>query len=440
MTTADTPPPADIDAERAVIGACLTTPRALDSCAEIVTVDDFYRPAHADLFAAMLAMREAGREVDPLTVADHLGDQIVRLGGAPYLLDCTAAVPTAANAAYYAEIVADAATRRRLSDAALRINQLAHHGLGPGIEVADLVERSRATLDAVAAGARGDVETIGLADLVDDALDRYESPQPPSLSTGWAALDDALAGGLRPGTLTIIGARPNVGKTILGANLATNAASAGHGVILFSLEMPRAELTDRIIASVADVRLHNITTRTLSPVDWSRVRTAATRLRSWPLHINDHPNLGLTGIRSLARDRLRTARGLGLIVIDYVGLIRPADPRVPRQEQVAAFSRGLKLLAKELDVPVVALAQVNREAARSETQRPQLHQLRESGAIEADADAVWLLHRPTELARAGEIDVGIAKNRHAALTTVTLLWEPHHARARDFGTHHLAVV
>lgn len=427
MTDPDpTQPPANVDAERAVIGACLISPRALDGCAEHVTVEDFYRPAHQDLFRAMLAMRDTGQEVDALTLTSHLGARVHKLGGAGYLHDCMQAVPTAANAEHYAQLVADKATLRRLSQAATHISQLSHQGTG---EVADIVERARASLDTVAASSRGDVETWDVDALIDEALIRYKDPAPPAVSTGWGDLDQILNGGLRPGTLTVIGARPNVGKTVIGANLATNIARTGGGALIFSLEMPRAEMTDRVLASVSRVDLSAITKHQLTQSDWSRVQHAAQQIRSWPLAVNDHPHLSLTGIRSLARDRIRSPRGLAVVVIDYIGLIRPADSKIPRQEQVAAFSRGLKLLAKELAVPVVALAQVNRDAEKSDNKRPSVHQLRESGAIEADADVVWLLHRDDKPEHSGQIDIYVGKNRHGGLGAVTLAWNPRYALA-----------
>lgn len=417
-------PPADLQAERALLGACMLQPAALDAAVEELTPADFYRPGHGELFAAMIAMRDTGREVDPVTVAAHLGDRITKLGGAPYLVDLYGNVPTAANAGYYAEIISAKAIRRRLLEAGQRATQLAHAEGDP----ADIVERARQALDAVAADARGDVRALDSDELTDLALARYASPAPPALATGWSDLDDLLSGGLRPGTLTVVGARPGIGKSVVGCNVPTNAALNGHGSLIVSLEMTNAELTDRLISNLGSINLTALTSHKLNDHDWRAVEHAATRLRDLPLSVVDHPHLGLTGIRSLARDRARTPRGLDLLVVDYLGLIRPADAKVPRQEQVSAISRGLKLLAKELHVPVLALHQLNRGVEQRASRKPVMSDLRESGAIEQDADIVLLLHRDDTDEHRFEIEINVAKNRHGRTGAVHLPWHPQYAR------------
>jgi replicative DNA helicase len=422
-------PPSDVAAERGLLGACLLTGPALDDAVEHLDPADFYRPAHAELFAAMIAMRDAGREVDPLTLAAHLGARLARLGGEPYLLELYGNVPTATNAAYYAEIVAEKAIRRRLLEAGQRAMQLAH---AEG-EAAEVVERARQSFDQVAANARGDVSVVQIEDLAAQAVQRYGDPSPSSLSTGWPDLDRVMSGGLRPGTLTVVGARPGTGKSVIGCNVPTHAAMHGHGSLIVSLEMTEAELTDRIIANLGSVDLDRLTRHQLSDQDWAAVESAAARLRGLPLHVVDHPHLGLTGIRSLARDRARSPRGLSLLVVDYLGLIRPADARLPRHEQVAEISRGLKLMAKELHVPVLALHQLNRQAEQRATRRPVLSDLRESGAVEQDSDAVWLLHRDDSEEMRFEIEVIVAKNRHGRTGSVQLQWAPQYARAGSYA-------
>lgn len=421
-------PPSDIAAERGLLGACLIAGPALDDAVEQLEPADFYRPAHGELFAAMIAMRDAGREVDPLTLAAHLGDRLVKLGGQPYLVDLYGGVPTATNAGYYAEIVAEKAIRRRLLEAGQRSIQLAY----ANGEAAEVVERARQGFDQVAAHARGDVSVSQIDDLADLAMQRYANPAPSSLSTGWPDLDRLHAGGLRPGTLTVVGARPGVGKSVIGCNLPTQAAMRGVGSLLVSLEMTEAELTDRIIANLGSVDHDRLLTHRLNDQDWAAVQSAADRLRGMPLHVVDHPHIGLTGIRSLARDRARTPRGLGLLVVDYLGLIRPSDPRLPRQEQVAEMSRGLKLLAKELHVPVVALHQLNRQSEQRQSRRPVLSDLRESGAVEQDSDAVWLLHRDDSEEMRFELEVIVAKNRGGRTGSVQLQWAPQYMRAGSY--------
>ncbi|XVV05817.1 replicative DNA helicase [Actinosynnema sp. CA-248983] len=420
-------PPHDERAEQATLGAILSSSRALAEVAEMLEPGDFYRPTHQAVYRATLNLYQAGEPVDPVTVADQLeraGD-LARVGGAPYLHTLFSSVPTATNATYYAEIVAERAVLRRLLEAGQRITQLSLNGVN-GAEAAEVVENARQVLDSVTSRARAEIAVHDLDDLTAEALNRYASPEPPALATGWPDLDEII-GGLRPGTLTIVGARPGVGKSVLGVNLVTYAASRGLGALFCSLEMPRSEVVDRIIANLASVDLDRITKHRLTPDDWNRVHRAAADLQGWPLKIVDHGHVGLTTVRSLGRDRARTSLGLSLLVVDYLQLMRAADSRAPREQQVAGNSRGLKLLAKELDVPVVALAQVNRGSEQRSDRRPALADLRESGSIEADADAVLLLHHDPD--HPGEIEVGIPKNRHGRTGSVHLGWSPHYARA-----------
>ena len=430
MTDEHRMPPSDLDAERALLGACMLLPAALDDAIETVRPDDFYRPGHGEIFAAMIGMRDNGHEVDPVTVAAHLGDRIGKVGGHPYLIDLYSSPPTAANAGYYADIVTGHAVRRRLIAAGQRAMQL---GYTADASPADTVERARQALDLVAASARGDVRAVEIDELGAAALTRYASPEPPALSTGWPDLDRIMSGGFRPGTVTVIGARPAVGKTLVGANIAAAAALAGHGGLFVSLEMTKDELTDRIISNLASVDLEKLTRHQLSQHDWRAVEDATDKLRGMPLAVIDEPYLSITGIRAHARDRTRTARGLSLLVVDYLGLVRPADAKRDRREQVDAISRGLKLLAKELHIPVVALHQLNRQSEMRANKRPALSDLRESGAVEQDADTVWLLHRdPDEEERRFELEVIVAKNRQGRTGSVSLQWAPHYARAGSY--------
>jgi replicative DNA helicase len=436
MTTTEAPPdtrqpPADVHAEAALLGACLRSPVALDTAAEAVGARDFYRPAHGEVFAAMLDMREHGVEVDPVTLAHHLGDRLFKLGdeqrrGAPWLADLYGGTPSAGNVGFYAEIIADKSVRRRLVAAAQRTHQLAY---ADGGETADVVERARQALDEVAQSARGGDAAVEAVDLADDALARYASEAEPALSTGWGDLDMIMSGGLRPGTMTVVGARPGVGKSVVGCNVPLAAGLRGHGSLIVSLEMTTAELTDRLIANLATVELTRLMRRQLTSQDWDAVQVAADRLRDLPIAVNDDPHLGMAQIRSHARDRARSPVGLSLLVVDYLGLVRPAETRnVPRQEQVAAISRGLKLLAKELRVPVLALHQLNRGPEQRADKRPAMADLRESGAIEQDADSVWLLHRSDEDDKRYEIEINVAKNRQGRVGTVHLPWTPQYAR------------
>jgi replicative DNA helicase len=428
-------PPHNLEAERAALGATIQSSKALLEVMDLVSPDDFYRPAHGEILRAAIVLESAGQPVDPVTVAAELQrrGELVRIGGAPYLHTLIESVPVAANATYYAELVAETAVRRSLADAATRISQLAYIDHR---DASELVERSRLELDQIAQHARRDLALLTGADIATNAIERYKQDAPPSVATGWSDINKALNGGLRPGTLTIIAARPSVGKSMIGLNLPVFVAQQGGGALIVSLEMPEAELTDRIVAALGKVELDKLTECRLTPDDWMRVEDAANELRGLPLRIVDNPRMTLTRIASLARDCQRSDIGLALLVIDYLTLIAPADSRVPRQEQVAAMSRGLKLMAKEIGVPVVALAQVNRGPEQRADKRPTLADLRESGAIEADADAVWFLHHDPD--QEHELEVNIAKNRHGRRATISLAWSPYYARATNLS--HLSEV
>lgn len=429
-------PPHDELAEQAVLGAAMTGDRALAEALDALVPDDFWLQHHRFTFEAIIALAENGTGVDPVTVQAEL-ERRGKPGAGNYVLDLFQSVTTGRNVGYYAEIVATKAVLRRLSEAGQRAHQIA---LTSGVEAVDAVENIRQEFDRVAATTRKAAEVFAIDDLATARLDAYEQPADATLPTGWVDLDKALTGGLRPGTLTIVAARPGVGKSVIGGNLATAVATAGYGVLFASLEMTRDELTDRILAGLAKVELSSIAERTLSEHDMHRLRGARDRLTGAPLRIVDIPHLGLTGLRTLARDLTRTTRGLGLVVVDYLQLMRPADPRAPREQQVAGLSRGLKLLAKELTVPVVALAQVNRGPEQRADKRPAVADLRESGSIEADADAVLLLHVAPEPDKSGEIEVIVGKNRHGRQGSVHLSWAPYYARAGNLAARHLEAV
>ncbi len=236
-----------------------------------------------------------------------------------------------------------------------------------------------------------------------------------------------LAGGLRPGHLLIVGARPAVGKSVVASVIAHAVARRGVGTLFCSLEMSRDEVTDRVAADIASVDVGRLTRRELRPEDWERLKTAQASASGWPLKVVDRADQTVSGVRARARDVSRRKGGLGLVVVDYLQLMKPSDSKAPRQEQVASISRGLKLLAKEMQVPVVALAQVNRGPMNRTDKRPAMSDLRESGSIEADADEIVLLHRDDKESP-GEIEFIVEKNRHGRTGTVALAWAPHFSR------------
>lgn len=427
----DPTPPANLEAEKALLGACLQSNTALDEASEVIHAGDFYRPIHATIFTACTVLAERGEPADPVTVAGQLqrDGNLVLVGGGPYLLTLIEAMPSASNARYYAEQVAEAAVRRRLLETGQRAMQ---HAAGHG-DAIEAVERVRADLDALVDNTRA-TDGSDIGPLAADAITRYGSPVTGGLPTPWHDLNDNLNGGLRPGTLTVVGARPGQGKSAVGVALCVHVAQAGLGALFVSLEMPENEVTDRVIASLASVSYSKILSHTLEDSDWARIEAAVDKLAGLGLRIVDKSYMTLTAIRTIARSFARNERGLGVLVVDYIQLMQASEPRQSRQEQVSGFSRGLKLLAKELKVPVVALAQLNRGSEQRTDKKPTMSDLRESGAIEQDADHVMLLHRDDEdETRIGEIDVLLTKNRGGRTGTVTLGWAPHFQQVRSLA-------
>lgn len=419
----------DISAEQAAVGAVLWSAEALAEVTAVLGPSDWSQPKHALIVAAATAVVERGEPVDPVTLLAELErrDELLKIGGAPYLHTLQSLSHTAASAGYYAEIVAEKALLRRVGQVGTRLSQLANLGL-TGTDPDEVLDRARAELDTLARGRRRqnapDFDT-----LLETTVAAYEVPVATGLATPWPELDDLL-GGLRPGTLTIIGGRPGAGKSVLGVNIAIHAAAGRHRTLLASLEMPRSEVMDRLIANAASVNLERLMKHRLTDWDWVQVERAAHSLKDLPLRIEDDASLSVAGIRSLARDSTR-ADGLHLVVVDYLQLVKPAEAKAPREQQVAAISRSLKLLARDLEVPVVALAQVNRGPTQRANTRPAMSDLRESGAIESDADIVMLIHHDEDTKKRGEIEIEVGKNRNGRCGLVSLGWSPQYARARS---------
>lgn len=403
-------PPSNIPAERAVLGAVISE-RAVEFVSQHLVPDDFYRPAHAAIYAAALSLMEEGTEVDPVTVMTELErrDELLRVGGAPFLHTLMSEALFAGSVGEHVRIVAEESHRRSLFMASQRLQQLALHR---GSEFVDVLDRARATIDEAVA-PRGQAGRVGcdLGDLLASRIDAYEEPVPPGIPFGWPDLDRDLGGGagLQPGRMIIVAARPGVGKSVLGVAAAVSAARRDYRTLFVSLEMPRDEIADRIIADAAGVALDYLQAHNLDEYEKERVRGAQARLANVPMRIDDNAATSLGRVRAIARDMARQDPPLGMIVIDYLQLMMPADDKITRQEQVSAMSRGLKRLAKDFGVPVLVLAQLNRKVEERADKTPVLSDLRESGSLEQDADIVLMLARPLD--RPGELDVHIAKNR-----------------------------
>ncbi len=422
-------PPQNLEAEQSVLGAMMLSADAMADVVEILEADDFYRSAHAKIYSTVRNLFAHGEPVDVLTVVEALRKQgtLDEVGGRLYILDLVDQVPTPAGAAHYARIVADAALRRRLIGAAADIIDMGYTGARDADQIADEAEQR---IYNVARREDRD-ETAQLRDLVDQAMLDLEAIQNresayTGLASGFRDLDD-LTSGLQEGNLVVIAARPGVGKSSLAMNIARNVAVADHSVAVFSLEMSRTEIGMRMLCAEARVPWDRIRSKKVGPDDWMRVVSAAEVLHDAPLHIVDSGNVNIVDIRAKAR-RMHTGRtGLSLIIVDYLQLMTSPQARRPdnRQQEVAEISRSLKLLAKELRIPVVALSQLNRNPEARADKRPQLSDLRESGAIEQDSDVVMFIHRDdNDPEKKRQAEIIIAKHRNGPTGSVVLNFEP----------------
>ena len=435
----DRTPPADMAAEAAVLGAMLLSKDAIADVVESLKVEDFYRPAHATVYAAILDLYARGEPADAVMVAGELtkSGEIARIGGASYLHTLVSMVPTAANASYYAEIVTERAVLRRMVTAGTRIVQMGYAAEG---DVYDLVDRAQAEVYDLTSG-RTSEDYAPLRDIFDGTLNEIEAiashgGQMVGVPTGFADLD-ALTNGLHPGQLVIIAARPAIGKSTLGLDLA-RSASIKHGLtsVIFSLEMARNEIVMRLMSAEAQVPLNHMRSGTMSDADWQKLARKSGAIVEAPMFIDDSPNMSMMEIRAKCR-RLKQKHDLRLVIVDYLQLMSSGKKVESRQQEVAEFSRALKLLAKELEVPVIAIAQLNRGPEQRQDKKPMMSDLRESGSLEQDADVVILLNREDayekESPRAGEADFIVAKHRNGPTATITVAFQGHYSRFVDMA-------
>jgi replicative DNA helicase len=430
-------PPQDLVAEQGVLGGMLLSKDAIADVIETLKERDFYRPAHELIYDAILDLYGRGEPADPVTVSAELtkrGD-IARAGGAPYLHTLISSVPTAANAGYYARIVRDRAVLRRLVEAGTKIVQLGYSEEG---EVDDVVDAAQAEIYQVTEH-RASEDYVQLSELLPATLDEIEAIQNgvagEGVKSGFKDLDK-LTNGFHPGNMIVLAARPAVGKSTLGLDIARNAAiHNGDAAVIFSLEMSRSEITMRMLSAEARVGLNNIRSGSLSDDEWGRLAKRMGEISQAPLFIDDSPNLSLMEIRAKAR-RLKQRHNLKIIVIDYLQLMTSGKRVENRQQEVSEFSRNLKLLAKELEVPIIAISQLNRSPEQRADKKPMLSDLRESGSIEQDADVVILLHRDDlydNQNRSGEADLIVAKHRNGPTRTITVSAQLHFARFSDMA-------
>src|SRR5689334_5079806 len=435
----DRTPPHDLAAEQCVLGGMLMSKDAISDVMEVINPHDHYRPAHQLVHEAILELYGRGEPADPVTVSDLLAKrgELARVGGGAYLHTLLASVPTAANAGYYARIVRERAILRRLVEAGTRIVQLGYTGDGDADE---LVDRAEAEIYGVTE-RRVSEDYLPLADIMPGALDEIEAIGSrggvmTGVPTGFHDLDP-LTNGLHAGQIVVIAARPAIGKSTLALDLA-RAAALKHGLatVMFSLEMSRNEITMRLLSAEARVPLHAMRTGQMGEDDWTRLARRMSEVVDAPLFIDASPNMSLMEIRAKCR-RLKQRHSLRLVIIDYLQLMTSPRRVENRQQEVSDMSRSLKLLAKELDVPVIAISQLNRGPEQRNDKRPLLSDLRESGSIEQDSDVVILLHREDayepESPRAGEADLIVAKHRNGPTAVVTVAFQGHYSRFVDMA-------
>lgn len=421
-------PPHNRDAERSILGSILRDNRVLDDVVRVINSDNFYLDAHQKIFTAMVGLYNDRRQgVDLVTLAEFLKEQklIEDIGGYPYLAGLWDCAPTAANAEYYARIVRDKALARFLIHAGTEILRDAYDQGMPAEEL--LQDAERKILEIAEKGIKD--ETTDLHAAMKQAWDRIDSRKAQGhksvsgLATGYHDLDEMTAG-LQNGELVIAAARPSVGKTSFALSLARNIITEEKIPVFFvSLEMSRIELAERLLSAQARVESHKIRKGHISSDDMQRLIVAGDQLAQvGKLFIDDSPGQTMLRIAANAR-RLKLRESIRLVMIDYLQLIEPENRRDPRHEQVAQISRRLKILARELNIPVLALAQLNRGPEDRTEHRPRVADLRESGSLEQDADVVMLLHRPelyepTE--KEGVVELIIGKQRNGPTGTVTL--------------------
>jgi replicative DNA helicase len=436
-------PPQDIDAEKSLLGAVLIDEEMLADISEHVTSKDFYEKRHSLIYAAMMRLYEKHKPVDLLTLTDELKrkKELDTVGGSAYLTELTNYVPTAAHAEAYAELVAQKAVRRRLIKASSEISELSYD---EDSSTEELLGKAEAELFSVSDQSLKQ-DLVSIESILTESFDRMEELHRNKgalrgVRTGYKDLDNMTAG-LQRSDLIILAARPAMGKTTLVTNLAYNVATiAKQPVLFFSLEMSKEQLVDRMLADASGVDAWNIRTGNLSDDDFSKLSEAMGELAEAPIYIDDTPGLSVLEMRTKAR-RATHEQPLGLIIIDYLQLMQGSGrDGGNRVQEVSEISRGLKLIARELNVPVIALSQLSRSVESRSPQIPQLADLRESGSIEQDADIVMFIYREAyynpETERENITDLIIAKHRNGPTGKIELYFHPERLRFMSLDRKH----
>ena len=429
-------PPQSIEAELSVLGAMMLKKEAVTQAIELLRADEFYRQAHRAVFEAMEGLVRIGEPVDIVTVTEALkkSGRLEQVGGISFLANLTNRVPSTANLAYYAKIVKEKALLRALIDASTEIAGAAYEA---SEDVAQQLDDAEQKILAIA-GGRITGSFTPIKDVVFDAVDRVSELAAvkggiTGLSTGLKTLD-SVTRGLQKSDLVIVAARPAMGKTAFVLNLATHVALQGKTVAFFSLEMPREQLMHRIFCAEGQIDATHLARGELDDDEWSRLVNVADRMLKAELYFDDTSSTTVMDIRTRAR-RLRAEHGLDLIAIDYLQLIQAPGRAENRTLAVAEMTRSLKVLARELEVPIVVLSQLSRATEGRSDKRPMLSDLRESGSIEQDADIVMFLYREDyynqDTENANITELSIAKHRNGATDTVRLFFQKEYTRFRD---------
>ncbi len=438
--------PQDIVAEKSLLGAIMISDAILPEILTIIRPNDFYEEKHRIIFSAMMDLYDSHQPVDLLTITSKVKQkkQLKEIGGAPYLAELSNFVPAASHAKAYAEIVEKASTRRRLINAAAKIADSAYED---GANVGELVGQAEKELFEVSDKiVKSDYTAMD--EMLADALEHIELLRKNKgalrgLKTGFRDLDKKTAG-LQKGDLVIIGARPAMGKTTFAQNLAYNIASINNkGVLFFSMEMAKNEIVERMISDVAGVDNWKIRTGNLSDEEFARINDAMAEMDEIPIFIDDTSSMTIMELRNKAR-RAMHDHNIGIVIVDYLQLIQGSDRyKGNRVQEVTEISRGLKILARELEIPVVALAQLSRSVTGRDDPRPVLSDLRESGSIEQDADLVMFLHRPDYYKQNDDnyeptniTELLIAKHRHGAVGKIELYFHPELLRFMSLDKTH----
>ncbi len=436
-------PPQALEAEQSVLGGLLLESSRWDDISELIRAEDFYVRSHKEIFRAISALRGQDEAVDVVTATEWLerSGQLAAAGGLEYLGELANNTPGTANILAYAGIVRERSVLRRLISAANEISEKAYNPGGDA--VAEILDYAEQQVFQIAETNRW--ERTGFAPiqtLLTNAIDRieelYESgTNLTGVGTGFSDLDN-LTSGLQPADLVVIAGRPSMGKTSLAMNIVENAVLGGKlPVAVFSMEMPGSQLAMRLLASLGRINAHKVRTGKLDADDWPRLTSAVGLLSEAPLYIDDSPALSPLELRSRARRLAREHNGLGMIVVDYLQLMQSSEDSENRANEVSAITRALKFLAKELNVPVVVLSQLNRSLEQRPNKRPVMSDLRESGAIEQDADVILFIYRDEvynqDSQDQGTAEIIIAKQRNGPTGTVRLTFLGEYTRFESFA-------